>query len=142
MSKLGKAWIPSKYDIDHVFGLLEPIGVFLFIVFVLLVGLLLGCIWQWGLERLAYNCALEHRVVALGVDWAPFVVEDLINLILRFSCLLATQGAIHGADSIIWLVLTRRIPLVAGASRSLLHFPLSPLLQRGKLMCSCSSSSA
>ena len=55
-------------------------------------------------------------MVALGVDWAPFVVKDLVELILQLFILLTTRGAIHGANGIVWLVLACGIPLVAGPS--------------------------
>ena len=71
-----------------------------------------------------YDRALEHRVVALGVDWAPFVVEDLVELILRLLILLTPQSVIHDAHSVIWLVLARRIPLVAGPSTVVVAVPI------------------
>ena len=71
-----------------------------------------------------YDRALEHRVVALGVDWAPFVVEDLVELILRLLILLTPQSAIHDAHSVIWLVLARRIPLVDGPSTVIVALPV------------------
>ena len=55
-------------------------------------------------------------MVALGVDWEPFVMKYLVELILRLIILLTTRGAIHSTDSIVRFALTRRIPLVAGAS--------------------------
>ena len=124
MGTLGEAWISSKYDVDHIFGLLEPVRVFFVIVFVLLVGILLGCIRQRGLEGFAYNCTLEHRVIALRVDWEPLVVQDLVELILGFFCFLTTRGAIHSADNIVWLALVRRIPLVTGASTIIVALPI------------------
>ena len=104
----------------------------LVIIFVLLIGLLLGCIWQRGLKGLVNNCALEHRVITLGVDWAPLVVYDLIKLILRFFCFLTTQGAIHSADNIIRLALVHRIPLVAGASTIIIALPIVVVVAAGK----------
>ena len=95
--------------------LLETITVFL-VVFIFFVLLLLWCVWQRRLERLAYDRALKHRVVALGVDWAPLVVEDPVELILRLFILFTPRGEIHGADGIIWLALARQIPLVAWPS--------------------------
>ena len=61
-------------DVNHVFGLLDPVRVFLGIIIALLVCLLLGCFWQWSFERLADECTLEHRVVALWVDRALLVM--------------------------------------------------------------------
>ena len=55
-------------------------------------------------------------MVALGVDWAPLVVKDLVELILWLFILLATWSAIHGTDSIVGFVLARGILLVAGPS--------------------------
>ena len=49
-------------------------------------------------------------MVALGVYWAPLVVKDLVELILRLFILLTMQGTIHSTDSIV------RIPLVAWPS--------------------------
>jgi hypothetical protein len=86
--------------------------------------LILRSVWQRRLERLAYDQALEHRVVALGVDWAPLVVQDLIELILRFFCLLTTRGAILSADSVIWHAFACRIPLVAGPSTFVVGLPI------------------
>ena len=50
------------------------------------------------------------------MDWAPFVVKDLVKLVLRFFTLLTTRSAIHSADGVVRLALMRRIPLVAGPS--------------------------
>ena len=104
---------------------LTTIRVF-FVIIVIFVLLLLGWIRQRGLEGFAYNCTLEHRVIALRVDWEPLVVQDLVELILGFYCFLTTRGAIHSADNIVWLALVRRIPLVTGASTIiiLLRFPI------------------
>ena len=68
------------------------------------------------MEGFAQDRALPHRVVALGVDWTPFVVKDLVKLILRFFSLFTMRGVIHGADSIVRLALARRIPLDVGPS--------------------------
>ena len=103
--------------------LLEPVRVFLVII-VLLVLLLLRCVWQRRLEGLAHDRSLPHRVVALGVDWAPFVVKDLVELILRLFILLTTRSAIHGTDSIVRLALARGIPLVAGPSTVVVTLPI------------------
>ena len=80
--------------------LLEPVRVFL-VVFVILVLLFLRSIWRHRLKGFAQDCALPHRVVVLGVDWTPFVVKDLVELILRLIILLTTRGAIHSTDSIV-----------------------------------------
>ena len=68
------------------FRVLEPVRIFLVIIFVFLVWLFFGHIWQSRLEGLADDCALEHRVVALWLDRALLVVQDLVELILGFSC--------------------------------------------------------
>ena len=103
--------------------LLEPIGVFL-VVFIILVLLFLGSIWRYQLEGFAQDRALPHQVVALGVDWAPHVVKDLVKLILRLFSLLTARGLIHSPDSIVRFVLTRRIPLVAGPSTVVVTLPI------------------
>ena len=71
-----------------------------------------------------HDRALPHRVVALGVDWTPFVMKDLVELILWFFSLFTTRGAIHGADSIVRLALMRRVPLVAGPSAVVVALPV------------------
>jgi hypothetical protein len=63
-------------------------------------------------------------VVALGTDWAPFIVKDLVKLIMRLFVLLTTRGAIHSNDSIVRLALARRIPLVAGPSKVIVTLPV------------------
>ena len=72
-------------------------------------------------------------MVALRVDWAPFVVEDLVELILRLLILLTPQSAIHDAHSVIWLVLARRIPLVAGPSTVVVALPVVVAVATGKV---------
>ena len=112
---LGEARISSKYDVDDVLQLLEPVRVFL-VIFVMLVLLFLRSIWRCRLEGFAQDRALPHRVVALWMDWASFGVENLVELILRSVALLTTRGAIHSTDSIVRLALVCRIPLVAWPS--------------------------
>ena len=63
-------------------------------------------------------------MVGLGVDWAPFVVKDLVELIVRLIILLTTRGAIYSIDSIVRFALTRGIPLVAGASTVVVELPI------------------
>ena len=58
------------------------------------------------------------------MDWAPLVVEDLIELILRLFILLTMRSAIHGADGIVWLALAHWIPLVAGLSTVVVVLPI------------------
>ena len=55
-------------------------------------------------------------MVTLGVYWAPFVVKDLVELIMWLINLFTTRGAIHSTDSIVRLALACRIPLVAWPS--------------------------
>jgi hypothetical protein len=58
------------------------------------------------------------------VDWAPFVVKDLVELILRLIILLTTRGAIHSTDSVVKFALMHGIPLVAGASTVVVTPPI------------------
>ena len=116
----GLSW--RSWDIA-VLWLLEPVRVFL-VVFVILVLLFLRSIWRCQLEGFAQDRALPHRVVALGVDWAPLVVKDLVELILRLFILLATRSAIHGTNSIVGLALARGIPLLAGPSTIVVAPPI------------------
>ena len=103
--------------------MLERVKVFL-VILVIFVLLLFRGIRQRRLKGLANDRALEHRVVALGADWTPLVVEDLVELILWLLILLTTRSAIHGADSVIWLALTRGIPLVTGPSPIIMALPI------------------
>jgi hypothetical protein len=115
MGPFGEACVSSEYDVDDVLLLLEPVRVF-FVVFVILVLLLFRSIWRCQLEGFAQDHALPRRVAALGVDWAPFVMKDLVELILRLFILLTTRSVIHSTDCIVRLALARRIPLVVGPS--------------------------
>src|SRR6185503_4517555 len=94
------------------------------VVFIIFVLLFLRSIYRCRLEGFAQDRALPHRVVALGVDWTPFVMKDLVELMLRFFSLFTTRGAIHGADSIVRLALARRIPLVARPSMVIVMLPI------------------
>ena len=76
------------------------------------------------LEGFAQDRALPHQVIALGVDWTSFVEKDLVKLVLWFVALLTTRCAIHSADSVVRLTLTRRIPLVAGPSTVVVALPV------------------
>ena len=98
----------------------------------ILVLLFLRGIWRCRLEGFAQNRALPHRVVALGMGWASFGVENLIKLILQFVALLTTRGAIHSADCIVRLALARRIPLVARASTAVEALPIVVIVAAGK----------
>ena len=120
---LGEARISSKSDIDDVLLLLETIMVFL-VVFTIFVLFFLWRSCRCRLEGFAQDRALPHRVVALGVDWTPFVVKNLVELIQRFVTLLTMRGAIYGADSVVRLVLTRGIPLVTGPSTVVVALPI------------------
>ena len=108
--------------------LLETIRVFL-VIFVLL---FLRSVCRCRLEGFAQDHALPHRVVALGVDWTSFVVKDLVELVLRLVALLTTRCAIHSADSVIRLMLTRGIPLVAGPSTVIVVLPDVVVVAAGK----------
>ena len=68
------------------------------------------------MEGFAQDRAFPHRVIALGVNWASLVVENLVELVLRLVALLTMLGAIHSADCIVRLMLAHRIPLVARLS--------------------------
>ena len=116
MGSLGETGISSKYDVDDILLLLETIRVFL-VVFVIFILFFLRSVCRCRLEEFAQDRALPHRVVALGVDWAPLVVKDLVILIMRLFILLTTWSAIHSPDSIVRLALARRIPLVAYCCR-------------------------
>ena len=76
--------------------------------------------------------AFPHRVIALGVNWASLVVENLVELVLRLVTLLITRGAIHSADCIVRLALARGIPLVAGASAVVEALPIVVVVVAGK----------
>ena len=39
------------------------------------------------------------------MDWAPLVVENLVELVMRLVAPLTTWCAIHSADCIVWLTL-------------------------------------
>ena len=84
------------------------------------------------MEGFAQDCALPHRVVALGVDRTSFVVKYLVELVLRFVALLTTRCAIHSADNVVRLALTRRIPLVAGSSTVVVALPVVVVVAVGK----------
>ena len=65
------------------------------------------------------------------MDWAPLVVKDLVELILRLFILLTTWSAIHGADSVIWHAFACRIPLVAGPSTVVVKLPVVVVVTKG-----------
>ena len=131
MSSLGEAGILSEYDIDNVLLLLETIVVFL-VVFVIFVLFLLRGDCRCRLEGLAQDRAFPHQVVALGVDWASLVVENLVELVLRLVALLTARGAIHCADCIVRLMLARRIPLVVGPSTVVVALPIVVVIAAGE----------
>ena len=58
------------------------------------------------------------------MDWAPFVVKDLVELILWLFILLTMRGAIHGTDSTVRLALAHGIPLVAGPTSVMVTLPV------------------
>ena len=76
---------------------------------VIFVLFFLRSVGRCRLEGFAQDRALPHRVVALGVNWTSLVVENIIELVLWLVALFTTRGAIHSADSIIWLVFTRSV---------------------------------
>ena len=94
------------------------------VVFVIFVLFFLRSDWRCRLEGLAQDRALPHQVVALGVNWASLVVENLVELVLRLVALFTTRGAIHSADCIDRLTLVRRIPLIAGPSTVIVTLPI------------------
>src|SRR6185503_20135530 len=94
------------------------------VVFIIFVLFFLWSSSRCRLEGFAQDRALPHRVVALGVDWAPFVMKDLVKLILRHFILLTMRSGIHGTDSIVRFALARRIPLVAGPSSVVVTLPV------------------
>ena len=51
-------------------------------------------------------------------------MKYLVELVLRFVTLLTMWCVIHGADSVVRLTLTRRIPLVAGLSAVVVALPV------------------
>ena len=71
-------------------------------------------------------------MVALGVDCTSFVVKYLVELVLRFVALLTARCAIHSADSVIRLMLTRRIPLVVGPFTEVVALPVVVAVATGK----------
>ena len=72
-------------------------------------------------------------MVALGVDWASLVVENLVEVILQLVALLTTRGAIHSADYIVRLALARMIPLVARASTVVVALPIVVVVAAGEV---------
>ena len=131
LGSLGEAGISSKYDVDDVLIMLETITVFL-VVFIIFILFFLWSSCRCRLEGFAQDHAFPHRVVALGMDWASFGVENLIKLIMWFVALLTTRGAIHSADCIIRLALERGIPLVAGASTVVEALPIVVIVAAGE----------
>ena len=131
MGPLGEACVSSEYDVDDVLLLLEPVRVF-FVVLVVLLLLLLRSVWRCRLEGFAQDRAFPHRVVAVGVEWASLVVENLVELIMRLVALLTTRGAIHNADCIVRLALARGILLVARASTVVVALPIVVVVAAGE----------
>ena len=102
------------------------------VVFVIFILFFLRSICRCRLEGFAQDRALPHRVVALGVDRTPLVVKNLVELVLRLVTLLTTRCAIHGANSVVMLTLTRRISLVAGPSMVVVALPVVVIVAAGK----------
>jgi len=71
-------------------------------------------------------------VIALGVNWASLVVENLIELVLRLVSILTTWGAINSADCIVRLAPARRIPLVARAYMVVMVLPIVVVVVAGE----------
>ena len=94
------------------------------VVFVIFIFFFLRSICRCRLEGFAQDCALPYRVVALGVDWASLVVENLVELILWLVALLTTRSAIRSADCTIRLALAPRILLVARATTVVVALPI------------------
>ena len=63
-------------------------------------------------------------MVALQVDRALFVVQDLVELILRLSCFLTMWTAIDSPNDIVKLTLACRVLLVAAASTIIVTLPI------------------
>src|SRR6185503_9015058 len=102
------------------------------IVFIIFVLFFLRSDCRCRLEGFAQDRALPHRVVALGVDRASLVVENLVKLVLRLVALLTTRCAIHRADSVVRLTLACGIPLVAGPSTVIVALPIVVVVAAGK----------
>ena len=54
---------------------------------------------------------------------APFVVHDLVELILRLSCLFALRAVINSPDNIVWLTFTYGVPLATAATMIVVALP-------------------
>ena len=102
------------------------------VVFVIFILFFLRSVCRCRLEGFAQDRALPHRVVALGVDWASLIVENLVELVLRLVALLTTRGAIHSANCIVKLALAPRIPLVARASTVVVALPIVVVVAAGE----------
>jgi len=111
--------------------LLKTVVVFL-VIFVIFVLFFLRSDCGCRLEGFAQDRAFPHRVIALGVDWASLVMENLVKLVLRLVAFLTTWSAIHSADCIVRLTLARRIPLVAGPSAFVVALPVVVVVAAGK----------
>ena len=53
-----------------------------------------------------------------------FCCEDLVELILRFSCLFASRAAIDSPDDIVWLTFLHGILLASAASTIVVTLPI------------------
>ena len=132
MSLLGEARISSEYDVDNILRLLETVTIFL-VVFIIFILFFLWNSCRCRLEGFAQDRALPHRVVVLGMDWTSFVVENIVELIIRLVALLTTRGAIHSTDSVVRLMFACRIPLVAGPSTVVVALPVVVVVVTGKV---------
>ena len=70
------------------------------------------------------ECSLEHRVVTFWMDRTLLVVQNLVKLILRLSCLFASRAEIDSPDDIVWLTFAHGIPLVTVASTIIVALPV------------------
>ena len=102
------------------------------VVFVIFILFFLRSVCRCRLEGFAQDRALPHGVVALGVDWTSLVVKNLVELVLRLVALLTTRCAIHSANSVVRLTLTRRISLVARPSTIIVVLPVVVVVATGK----------
>ena len=54
---------------------------------------------------------------------APFVVHDLVELILRLSWLFASRAVINSPDNIVWLTFTYGVQLATAATMIVVALP-------------------
>ena len=71
-------------------------------------------------------------MVALVVDRALLVLQDLVELVLRLSCFLAMWAAVNIPDDVVWLALACEVPLVADASLIIDVLPIVIVVMAGE----------